>query len=74
MTDIIKATEHSLSNIPAGIEAFEAFADEIAPQRIVGRLLKFSKGDWIAGENNEPPKQTALPHSLSACTKCCAGG
>jgi hypothetical protein len=31
-----------------------AFANEIAPKFIVGKLLKFTKGDYFAGEENKP--------------------
>jgi hypothetical protein len=29
------------------------YANTFAPQRIVGKLLRFNKGDYIAGENND---------------------
>lgn len=34
--------------------AFEAYADGVAPETIVGELLKFSKGDLVAGKDNRP--------------------
>ena len=40
-------------------DPFQAFADAVAPQYIVGKLLKFSKGLWLAGENSEPVEQEA---------------
>ncbi|MEY9413740.1 hypothetical protein ABIF69_000182 [Bradyrhizobium japonicum] len=64
-SEIIKAT-----NTPAAIaddaDPFQAFADAVAPQHIVGKLLKFSKGDWLAGENSEPVEQTAFIAGLHA--------
>jgi len=54
MNEIIKATEHSLATIANDIDPYDAFADAVAPQHILGKLLKFSKGDWLAGENSEP--------------------
>jgi hypothetical protein len=35
-------------------DPFQAFADAVAPQHILGKLLKFTKGDWVAGEGSEP--------------------
>ena len=32
---------------------FLAYSDAVRSTSIVGKLLKFSKGDWMAGENNE---------------------
>jgi hypothetical protein len=40
-------------------DPFQAFADAVAPQHILGKLLKFTKGDWVAGENSEPIDKTA---------------
>jgi hypothetical protein len=34
-------------------DPFEAFADATAPQHIIGRLLRFSKGDFLVGEEAE---------------------
>lgn len=33
-------------------DIFEVYGDEINPRNIVGSLLKFSKGDWTAGQEN----------------------
>lgn len=35
-------------------DPFSAYADAIAPRNIVGTLLKFSKGDYLAGEEAAP--------------------
>jgi hypothetical protein len=39
-----------------GTDVFEAYANAVAPQNILGSLMKFSKGDYIAGETGEPIK------------------
>ena len=36
------------------IDPFEAYADAVAPQTIIGTLLKFSKGDYLLGEEGKP--------------------
>jgi hypothetical protein len=37
---------------PIGLtDPFEAFADRVAPRYIIGDLLRFSKGDYLAGES-----------------------
>src|SRR5262249_771929 len=33
------------------VDPFEAYADAVSPRNIVGSLLKFSKGDYLAGED-----------------------
>jgi hypothetical protein len=47
----------------SSIDAFETYADMIWPRVIVGELLRFTKGDWIAGESNEiiPVDTAVLP-------------
>jgi hypothetical protein len=37
----------------ASADPFEAYADAIAPRYVVGTLLKFSKGDYLAGEEGK---------------------
>jgi hypothetical protein len=58
-SEIVKSTTTAVA-IVDDADPFQAFADAIAPQHIVGKLLKFSKGDWLAGENSEPVKQKAF--------------
>ena len=53
---IIKATSTAIT-IANDADPFQAFADAVAPQYILGKLLKFSKGFWLAGQNNEPVEQ-----------------
>jgi len=38
-------------------DPFEVYADSIRPGYIVGKLLKFSKGDYLLGEGAEPVEQ-----------------
>jgi hypothetical protein len=43
------------------IDPLVAYADAISPRHIVGKLLRFSKGDFFAGEESEPiPSGTKL--------------
>jgi hypothetical protein len=51
--EIIKATNTAVA-LADDADPFQAFADAVAPQYIVGKLLKFSKGIWLAGEASEP--------------------
>jgi hypothetical protein len=39
--------------LPGGPDPFAQYADAASPQSIEGVLLKFSKGDYLAGENGE---------------------
>jgi hypothetical protein len=34
-------------------DAFEAYANAVAPRTIIGTLLRFSKGDYVAGEEGK---------------------
>jgi hypothetical protein len=59
-SDLIPQTSTSTAiAINDGVDPLLAYADAISPQNIVGELLKFAKGDYIAGENNiiEPGTQ-----------------
>ena len=40
------------SNLPTEqtVDPFQAYGDQVRQTAIVGHLLKFSKGDWVAGE------------------------
>jgi hypothetical protein len=40
--------------VGGSVDPFSAYADAVAPRNIVGKLLKFSKGDYLAGEEMEP--------------------
>ncbi len=37
----------------ATVDPFEAYADAVAPRFAIGPLIRFSKGDYLAGEQNE---------------------
>jgi hypothetical protein len=39
--------------VPGQTELFRAYADACAPRAIVGKLLKFSKGDFVVGDAGE---------------------
>lgn len=36
------------------VDPFEVYANAVAPQNIIGSLMKFSKGDYLAGEEAKP--------------------
>jgi hypothetical protein len=52
------------------VDPLVACADAIAPRHIIGKLLRFSKGDFFAGEESEPipvgTKLTVAPDELLA--------
>ena len=49
-----------LTNV-SDIDPLVAYADAISPRHIVGKLLRFSKGDFFAGEESQPiPVGTTL--------------
>ncbi len=56
--ELVKKTSAAIA-ITDDTDPFQAFADAVAPQHILGKLLKFAKGDWVAGENGEPVDKTA---------------
>jgi hypothetical protein len=59
MNQLVSAQSTSLA--PAGGNAFEAYGQAVSQRSIVGKLLKFSKGDYLVGENNEDmPEGTEL--------------
>lgn len=39
--------------MPGGKNVFERFADDADDRKIIGDLLKFNKGDWLVGRDNE---------------------
>jgi len=41
-------------------DAFAAYANAVAPRNIIGTLLKFSKGDYLAGEEGAPVQAGTL--------------
>ena len=53
-SELIKQTSNSNAIAhDGGVDPFLAYADAIAPRSIVGTLLKFSKGDYLAGEEGK---------------------
>ena len=42
---------------PEHAEVFAAYANAVSPRNIIGKLLKFSKGDYVAGEGGEEVKE-----------------
>jgi hypothetical protein len=54
-TAVAKSEEPELKAlVPAGERNyFESYGDQVSQKSIVGQLLKFSKGDYLAGENEE---------------------
>jgi hypothetical protein len=54
MNQIVAIDQTSTNAIATtGLNPFEAFADAVAPKYILGKLLKFSKGEYLAGEASE---------------------
>jgi hypothetical protein len=52
-TEIVKAETTAIATV-TDPSVFEAYADSVAPRSIIGTLLKFSKGDYLAGEEAAP--------------------
>jgi len=53
MNEIMPVPQADIVRV-ASVDPFEMYADEVAPRYIVGKLLRFNKGDYLAGENSEP--------------------
>jgi len=51
MANLVKASDQEYINQVAN--AFDAFGDTTASSNIVGTLLKFNKGDWLLGRDQE---------------------
>jgi hypothetical protein len=47
------ATSQQTAVATIGNDPFLAYADAVRPQHIIGRLLKHSKGEYLAGEDSE---------------------
>ena len=52
MTNELKKTDTQVP-VATNKNVFEAYADEVDAQMIVGTLLKFVKGDWLIGRDGE---------------------
>jgi hypothetical protein len=48
-----KATDVTLTGGGGNRDVYMAVADAVAPKHVQGSLLKFSKGEWLAGEKQE---------------------
>ena len=51
--DIEKAENENLPAQTNQHNAYEAYGAQATQRNIVGQLLKFAKGRWFAGQNNE---------------------
>ena len=52
MNDITKRSNTSVSQ-PTTANPFSAYGEAATHRNIVGELLKFSKGDWMSGQDND---------------------
>lgn len=50
--EISKATTSNIT-LPPEKNVYEQYAEQMSRQRIIGDLLKFSKGEWLAGRDGE---------------------
>jgi hypothetical protein len=53
MTNQLTTTESKALATTTDADPFLAYADAVRPQHIIGKLLKHSKGEYLAGEDNE---------------------
>jgi hypothetical protein len=53
MLNAITTTENQALTTTTDVDPFLAFADAVRPQHIIGKLLKHSKGEFLAGEDSE---------------------
>lgn len=51
--EVAKTEAKTTELAPLTINPFEQYGNQVSQRNIVGRLLKFNKGDWLAGEDNE---------------------
>jgi hypothetical protein len=65
VTTEITTTETKNELAPGGLsDPFAAYADAIAPQYIIGEMLRFSKGDYIVGQDDTVPAGTTFTANL----------
>jgi hypothetical protein len=57
---VTNQTEHTEVATVAHSDPLAAYANAVAPQYIIGEMLRFSKGDWIAGKDNTIPVGTTF--------------
>jgi hypothetical protein len=61
MLDIVTLNSKTTALATVGDDdAFAAYANAVAPRNIIGTLLKFSKGDYLAGEEGAPVEAGTL--------------
>jgi len=53
MNEIVAQNSSTALVKNSGVDPFEAYANAISPRTIVGELLKFSKGDYLVGEEGK---------------------
>ena len=53
MNEVANRNENLPTNGGGAADYFSQYGEQAAMRTIVGKLLKFSKGDYMAGENNE---------------------
>jgi hypothetical protein len=55
MLNIVQKTEtqNTAPTAYGAVDPFEAYANAVSPRNIVGDLMKFSKGDFLAGEEGK---------------------
>lgn len=51
MNDVVKRTENAIATPTTNY--YTSYGDQMASKTIRGKLLKFSKGDYLAGEDND---------------------
>ena len=56
MNNLVTATptESTALAVIGDDDVFAAYANAVAPRNVIGTLLKFSKGDYLAGEEGAP--------------------
>jgi hypothetical protein len=53
MQNAITTTENKVPATTTDVDPFLQYADAVRPQHIIGKLLKHSKGEYLAGEDSE---------------------
>lgn len=56
MQDLMTSNSSTTLAVPPAKNAFEAYSESVNSNRIVGDLLKFNKGDWLVGQDNDELK------------------
>jgi hypothetical protein len=65
MATELKVVTNNTELAPVALsDPFAAYADAISPQYIIGQMLRFSKGDWIAGKDDTVDVGTTFTANL----------